>query len=52
MYTMETSITVRISEWGISFLMCSSEEYPAGYYFHKPTETKYSFEKGYNGHSW
>lgn len=45
MYIMETSTRLRISEWEFVF-NGSSEEYPAGYYFHKPTETKYSFERG------
>lgn len=42
---MENPIAVRISEWEFVF-NGPTDEYPLGYYFHKPTEMKYSFEMG------
>ena len=42
---MKNPIVVRISEWEFVF-NGPTDEYPLGYYFHKPTEKKYSFEMG------
>lgn len=45
---MEDPIAVRISDWEFIF-ECPTETYPLGYYLYKPTNTKYSFEKGITG---
>lgn len=42
---MERPTTVHNGEWEFVF-NGSTNEYPLGYYFHKPTESKYSFERG------
>ncbi|MBI20023.1 MAG: hypothetical protein CMB73_05560 [Euryarchaeota archaeon] len=42
---MESTKTVNIQDWEFIF-KGSTDEYPKGYYLHKPTESKYSFERG------
>ena len=42
---MDKPITVHISEWEFVF-NGATEQYPLGYYLHKPTEKKYCYKRG------